>query len=89
MCMKSMNLIIMMNFMLNITTWSLFFVKQRLDELEHTDLITEWTSNVYKYAYKKNLKKAIKKKTTIAILAGTTFQRSLNKSYCGSYFRMF
>ena len=54
MCMKSMNLIIMMNFMLNITTWSLFFVKQRLDELEHTDLITEWTINVYEYAYKKN-----------------------------------
>ena len=34
MCMKSMYLIIMMNLMFNLTTWSLiFFVKQRLYEM--------------------------------------------------------
>ena len=35
----------------------IFFVKRRLDELEHPDLIIEWTSNIYEYAYKKQTEK--------------------------------
>ena len=53
MFMKSMYLVIMMTVMLNLTTWNYFFVEQRLDYLEYPALITKWTSNMDKDAYKK------------------------------------
>ena len=53
--MKIMYLIIMMIVTLNLTTW-IFFVKQRLDELEHPALITEWKNNTDKDYYKKQAK---------------------------------
>ena len=57
MCMKSIYLTIMMTVMLIIITWSLKqIVKQRLDEMEHPALITEWTSNMDKSDYKKQEK---------------------------------
>ena len=47
----------MMTVMLNLTTWILVFcVKERLDKLEHSALITEWTSNMEGNAYKKQAK---------------------------------
>ena len=58
--------------------------KQSIDELEHTSLITYWTSNMYEDAY---IKKSENK--LIVTLTGTTGRRVLNKSFCGSYFRMF
>ena len=67
------------------------FVKQRLDELEYTSLITEWNSNMDKDARKKQEKEKRKHqgKKSITNLAGITGQIVLSKSFCGSYFRMF
>ena len=57
MCMKSIYIIIMMTDMLNLTTWSYFFiVKHRIYELEHPSLITDWTSKMGGDAYKKQAK---------------------------------
>ena len=52
--MKIMYIIIMINLIFNITTLSLKKTfKQCLDEVENPTLITEWTINMDKYAYKK------------------------------------
>ena len=45
------SLVGMMIDMLNQLSNSFNFVKQRLDELEHPDLITEWIHNMKKDAY--------------------------------------
>ena len=73
-CTKSMNLICMMTVMLNSIAWSLIFVKQGLDELEHPSLIIEWESNMNEYANKKQAKKKNirKKKKSIVTLTGIT-----------------
>ena len=44
--------IFLMTVMMICITWSLNKFKQCLDELEHLPVITEWTSNMDKYAYK-------------------------------------
>ena len=60
-------------------------VKQDIDELEHPYLIAEGTSNMDEAAYKaqseKIKNKPSEKYKSIITLAGTTFQRVLNKSY--------
>ena len=45
-----------MTVMLIFITWCLIFVKQRLYELEHPALITEWKMNLDKSAYKEKEK---------------------------------
>ena len=56
MCKKIVYLTIMMTVMLICLSWSLFFVKNCIDELEHPSLIISWTSNMNEKSYKEKSK---------------------------------
>ena len=84
MCIKSMYLIIMMTAMLNLITWSLIiFFRQRLDELEHTDLATERTINMDEDDNKNHKKKKDR------YFSRDHLTESIKQKFCGSYFRIF
>ena len=49
--MTHMYLTTMKTVILTLMAWSLIFFKQRLDEMEDTALVTEWTSNIEEAYY--------------------------------------
>ena len=77
MCTTDLSLVFMMTDMLNpLSTSPNFFVKQRLDKLEHPSIITKWIHNMDTDTYMEQLRFMFKEERNQSYLKHGAFARN-------------